>query len=235
MAARKYDGRMWRAVILIAALALASGCVSVVSIDAEDTTQFAHFEASAPLDDSDRLRLQLRASSSDGEFTQQLDPGERIEIGDDSIFGPTRVAGDLELVYYSIALGFTMPDLELDSGQLRFTYYFGIAQTELDLRLVDGPRRFDERDGTTEFYFQAALDYRAGDRLNLGLAWAGSLGPGLSGIGEVDLELTYRLAGMLRVGGGYRWLEYIYAEKDDDSHIEVDFRGPFFAIALALD
>lgn len=226
---------MWRLLVPVAALALASGCANVVSIDAEDRTRFAHFEASAPLGNSDRWRVQLRASSSDGKFEQSLEPGERIEIDDESVLGPANVAGDIDLVYYSIAVGVDSSASQPLAGELHGGYHVGVAVTQFDLELEAGATRFTDRDGTTELYLQVSLDYGIGDSLDFGLAWAGSIGADLSGISEFDLELGWRLAGPLRVAGGYRWLEYNYAEKDDESHIEVDFRGPYLALVLALD
>lgn len=226
---------MWRPIILVATLAFASACVNVVSIDADDRTRFAHLELSAPLGDDEQWRVQLRASSSDGEFDQSLDSGDRIEIGDNSIGGPATVAGKLDLVYYSIAIGTSTPGWELRADDSRFVYYLGIAMTEFDLEMSDGTARFGERDGTTELFGRWAIDIAANDVANFGFSWAASFGPDLSGINEVDLKFAYELASPLRVAGGYRWLEYNYAEKDDESHIEVDFHGPYFALELALD
>lgn len=226
---------MWRSIFTTALLASASGCVNVVSIDAEDSTDFAQLEASAPLDASGPWRIQLRASTSDGRFSQSLDSGERIEIGDQSIAGPASVAGELDLAYYSIAIGSATSGAKPLTGELRGGYYFGIAITEFDLILDDGTARFDESDGTTELYLQASLDYGINDSFGFGFAWAGSFGSDLSGISEIDLELGLALAGPLRLSLGYRWLEYNYAEKDDESHIEVDFRGPYVALELAFD
>ena len=225
---------MWRSLVPVAALAFASGCANVVSIDAEDRTRFAHFEVSAPLGNQDPWRLQLRASSSDGKFEQSLESFERIEIDNASVFGPATVAGEIDLVYYSIAVG-AADASQPRAGELHGAYYVGVAVTEFDLELDDGVTRYTDRDGTTELYLQFSFDYGIGDSLEFGLAWAGSIGPDLSGISELDLELGWRLAGPLRVAGGYRWLEYIYAEKDDESHIEVDFRGPYLALGLAFD
>lgn len=225
---------MWRSFILVATLAVASGCSNVVSIDADDRTPFTHFELSAPLGNKN-WRVHLRASSSDGEFDQSLDPGKRIEIGDDSIVGPAIVAGKLDLAYYSIAIGPSAPGWKLDAGDSRAAYYLGIAQTEFDLELNDGTTLFGERDRTTEAYGRLTIDIAASDAAIFGFSWAVSLGPDLSGINEVDLKLAYEVGDLFHVAGGYRWLKYEYAEKEDESHIEVDFHGPYLGLEFALD
>lgn len=226
---------MYRLPGLVIALALASGCSNVVSIDADDRTRFSHLDVSLPLDHRKQWRIQLRAATTDGDFNQSIDPGERIEIDEQSIPGPRALRGRLDLTYYSVALATVVEEPTLQAGKVRGHYAIGIAQTEFELELSDATSSFRDDDVTTELYVQGGLSVDLGDALRFGLALAASAGSNLSGLTEIDLDLTYVLPGPLRVSGGYRWLEYQYAEKEDESNIEVDFHGPYLGLEFFVE
>lgn len=212
------------------AATLASGCVSTVSIDAEDEVNFPNIDLSFPVGDNAANRVRIRASRAQGEFDQSIDGSERIRVGGADIFGSAEVDGELDLEYYSVAIG--RDDRFETSEGLRSSMYLGISQTRFDLSVSSGPRRLSTHDDTTEFYFQYGFYAEVAKSLDLGLTWAASLGREFSGINEIDLLLEYQLGEHLRLSGGYRWFTYEYGLGDDDSNLEVDFRGPVLGLHL---
>jgi hypothetical protein len=210
---------------------LASGCVSTVDIDAEDETRFSSLAASIPLQSDDDTRLRFQATRVDGSFDQRLDADERIHLDDSTIYGPQVVDGDLDLAYYSIAIG-GGKHYGSGTGGLRTETYLGISQTRFDLELASTGQRLQAEDDTIEFYVQWAAIAPINDSLDFGFSWALSLGEKFSGISEIDLLLSFDVAEHLTVTGGYRWFEYEYEEDDGDSNLEVDFRGPFLGITV---
>ena len=213
---------------------LTSGCVNVVSIDAEDSVEFGTFEVSIPLDRDSGTHLRLRGSRADGEFDQTLDSDERIQVGDARIGGAAEVEGAIDLSYYSVAIGSGAVNPGMLAGESRQSYYLGVARTEFDLTLEAADRRFDTRGDSTELYMQYGFHHAFADTLEFGFDWAISFGRDFSGISEIDLSLDYRLMRQLYLSGGYRWLEYVNAQEDEDSNLEVDFRGPFIGLKLAF-
>ena len=77
---------------------------------------------------------------------------------------------------------------------------------------------------------QWGLSYEIMPSLWGGGTWALSLGPDLTGIKEIDLQLKYALFEHLEILGGYRWLKYDYLVEDDESIIRIDFKGPFIGL-----
>jgi hypothetical protein len=217
---------------LLPGVILASGCVSTVNIDAEDTSQFSNLGASIPLNGDDNTRLRFKATRVDGSFDQRLDAGERIHLEDSTFDGPDLVDGDLELTYYSIAIGGGKGFDSAGAGGLRTETYFGISQTRFDLEMESGNRRLQADDDTVEFYMQWAAIAPINDSLDFGFSWALSVGREFSGISEIDLMLEFDVAEHLSITGGYRWFEYQYDSGGDDSNLEVDFRGPFLGIRV---
>ena len=214
---------------LLPCLTLASGCVSTVNIDAEDTTRFSNLSASVPINGDENTRLRFRATRVDGSFDQDLEFGERIRLEDSAINGPALVDGELDLAYYSVAIG---GGRNFGREGFRTETYFGISQTRFDLELESADRRLQAEDDTVEFYMQWAAIAPINESLDFGFSWALSVGREFSGISEIDLFLEYGLAEHLAVTGGYRWFEYQYDSDDYDSNLEVDFRGPFLGIRV---
>lgn len=207
---------------------LLCGCVSTVTIDVDETSSFSQLEASIPISADKRTRLRLRGARVDGEDSQTLEFDERITAGSSSIFGPAEVDVELDLSYYSIAIG-----NESDPGDsLKSSMYLGISQTRFDLTISGDNNRLRSSDDTTEAYLQFGLAAAVTGSLDLGFSAAFSLGRNLSGVSEFDLKLDYRLAENLVLTGGYRWFEYQYGLGDDDSNLEVNFRGPFLGVYL---
>jgi len=219
----------WRYLTLLPCLGLINACVGPVAIDASDSVEFNDFSVSIPVND-DSARLRARATRTNGSFDQHLEAGERIGIDNSSIVGPAEVGGDLELDYYSLALGFETTDNTSAPTPLRVGYYLGIAQTEFDLALQSGGNDFAARDGTTELYVQLLLAAPVAKNLDLGFSWAFSLGRDLSGISEFDLGVEYRLLRNLTLAAGYRWFHYQYGLGEDESNLEVDFHGPHLGV-----
>jgi hypothetical protein len=209
---------------------LGSACVSTVSVDVEDSVEFPNLEVSIPVGGDAAQRVRVRASRAQGEFRQSLDSDERIFIDNTQISGEAEVEGELELEYYSVAIG---RDGRLEnSGGLRTSLYLGIAQTRFDLSLAEGQRKLETSDDTVELYMQVGFFAEIAKSLDFGLTWAASVGRDFSGINEIDLLLEYRLTENLILSGGYRWFTYEYGLADDDSNIEVDFRGPVLGLNL---
>ena len=119
-----------RTAITLAATILASGCISTVNIDAEDKVSFANLEASFPIGDDSGKRLRIRASRAVGEFSQTLDADERIRVENDDIRGATEIDGELDLDYFSVAIG--RDGSFGDSGDIRSSTYLGVSQPRFD-------------------------------------------------------------------------------------------------------
>jgi hypothetical protein len=220
--------------LVLVFVGLTSGCVNLVNIDARDNVEFGNFEASVPLGDDPTKRLRVRGSTANGNFVQTLDPDERIQVDETRIGGPADVDGEVDLAYYSIAFGSDRDPAGVLAGQTWQTYYLGVAQTEFDLRLENDRQVFVKSDGSTELYLQYGLRYAVSEDLLFGFDWAFSFGREFSGISEIDLLLDYRLVRQVYLSGGYRWFNYVYADEDEDSNLEVDFRGPSIGLRLAL-
>ncbi|MDC1286611.1 hypothetical protein N8198_01870 [Gammaproteobacteria bacterium] len=223
---------MSKLLVLLLTTQLTAACVNIVSIDAEDSVEFANIEASAPLSDDDDKRIRFRGASTTGEFSQFVAGDKRIEIDDERLGGPVDVDGEIDLDYFSIAIGWDRFHNGASPGTLRSSYYFGLAQTNFDLALEGAGKRLRASDDTVELYFQVGLHHAHSASLDIGFSWAVSLGRELSGISEIDLQVEYEFYRQLRLSGGYRWFEYSYGLGDDESHLEVDFRGPFLGLNL---
>jgi len=207
---------------------LATGCISPVSIQVDDSTRFTQLAGSFPLNEETSTRLRFRWSEVSGEDDQRLDTGELIRLGNTDILGPTVVDLDLDLTYYSLAIG---SEGEMQDG-FKLVSYMGISQTNFDFTLTESGNRLDRSDKTTELYLQIGFSSEITKSLNLGFTGAFSIGRDISGISEIDLTLDYELMDSLVLSGGYRWFKYEYASGDQDSNLEVEFTGPFIGLYL---
>lgn len=218
------------AVILLSQLCFA--CVNVVSIEIDDKVNFADLEASLPLAESSDTRFRIRATRVGGSFDQSLDSDELIRIDNSRISGPAELSGDIDLTYLSFAIGQDGRTSAPVPGSARPFYFFGIAQTQWDLDASGGGKQLDASDETTELYLQYGFFYTIGKSLEAGFSWAASLGDDASGISEIDLKLNFQPHRHLALTAGYRWFDYEYGIGDEDSHIDVDFRGPVIGLSL---
>jgi hypothetical protein len=207
-------------------------CVNVVSVEIEDEVNFADLEASFPLSESSPSRFRIRATQVSGSFDQNLDSDELVRLDNSRISGPAELTGDIDLTYVSFAFGQDDRTVTLAPGAARQVYFFGIAQTQWDLDVAGGGNQLKASDDTTELYFQYGFFYTVRKSLDLGFTWAASVGDDASGISEIDLKLNYSPHKNLALTAGYRWFDYEYGLGDNDSHIDVDFRGPFLGISL---
>ncbi len=212
-----------------------SGCAdNVISIEPEDSVTFTTLEASFPVDKNRKLDLKLRGSRTSGEYSQAVPDGKRILIDDAQIRGPTEVGGTTDLTYASISIGTRHFLLDPNDSQQKWhpLLFVGVAQTNMDLTLVHEGATYIISDRTTELYLQWGVAYEFLPAFYGTGAWAGSLGPDLTGISEIDLTLHYALFEHLEIFGGYRWLKYNYYVEEDESVIHIDFRGPFVGLNL---
>lgn len=217
---------------LLPCLALVNACVSTVNIDAEDETRFSSLAASLPIRGEDQLRLRFKATRVDGGFDQRLDGDERIRLDGSSLSGPSEVDGSIDLAYYSIAIGGGRNAGRNSAAGFRTETYFGIAQTRFDLELENDTGRLELNDDTVELYLQYAAFAAISESVDFGFSWAFSLGRDFSGISEIDLLLEIEATEHLLITGGYRWFDYQYDSDDENSNLEVDFRGPFLGIQI---
>jgi hypothetical protein len=215
-------------------LLIATGCSTTVDIDARDEVNFANLEASIPLKDDGTLRLRLRGASASGDFDQSLEGDERVVVDGKRIRGPAELDGNVDIDYYSLALGWDRKYADAGGGHWRPAYYVGIQQTEFDLALESANKRIDDSDSTTTIYFQFLLDYAVTDALDIGFNVAAGADGDESFSTELDLRLEYAFYRQLRVVGGYRWYEYYFESEPAESDLEVDFRGPFLGLNLAF-
>lgn len=217
-----------RSVFALVLAVMATGCTNTISINVDDSTDFKQLAGSIPLGEDSATRLRLRWAEASGEDDQWLDTGEHIRLGSTDISGPTLVDIDLDLAYYSLAIG---GEAEVDD-RLKLITYLGISQTDFDFTLTGSGIRTDHSDRTTELYIQAGFARGVSESLDVGLTAAFSLGRDFSGMREIDLTLDYELLHGLVLSGGYRWFKYEYTIVDGDSNLEVDFRGPFIGLYL---
>lgn len=210
------------------------GCSGVVNIQADDSTHFEQIELSYPLGSSAMYRLRLRMAKAEGEFTQSVLAGDRIQIEGVTIPGPSSVNGAADLKYASLAIGADSARTEYEAGATRVYSYIGIARTRFDLTLSDASTTYFFDDASTELYFQYGLSHAFTDKVSAGFAWAGSFRPSSSTTSETDLSVDFKVLRELQLVGGYRWLDHHNQENDDDSAVEIDFDGPFIAISIPL-
>jgi hypothetical protein len=213
------------------ATVLLNACASnVVSIESEDSVSFTTLETTIPLSSDGILTLKLRGSRTSGDYSQAVPDGMMILIDDIQIRGPAEVTGSTDLTYASASIG-----VEGEFGKderVQGLLYLGVAQTNMDLTLIHEGTTYVTNDRTTEMYMQWGLSYEIVPSLWGGGTWALSLGPDLTGIKEIDLQLKYALFAHLEILGGYRWLKYDYLVEDDESIIRIDFNGPFIGLSV---
>ena len=208
------------------------GC-NVRNIDVDDNVSFSNLEASLLLTENDHLRIRMRGSKASGEYSQTVSAGDLIRIENTPIFGPVEINGTTDVTYFSLAIGREFTGGEFGSKETRIINYIGVAQTNLDFTLRDAGTTYRVDDSTTELYLQYGLAYAISDSVELGFTLATSSDFDGSGMNELDLNLHYKLLKQLRITGGYRWFEYSYGAKQEDSNdseISVDFTGPFIGL-----
>ena len=223
---------MFRLSLLLLAFCATSACTSVVDIEIDDNVSFSNLETSFPLTQEDNPRIRFRGARVSGDLDQSLDLDDRIGIGGDFVKGPAEVSGDIELNYFSVAIGGGDIYLEPSLGPFRISLYLGLAFTDFDLRVQNASREFNKSDQSTEAYLQYGLYHTLNESVDVGFTWAASVGRHLSGISEIDLKLDYEFYKQMRVSGGYRWFNYTYNNEVDDSDIQVEFDGPFIGLNL---
>ena len=221
---------------LMPVILLGSCSSNVINIDAKDSATFTTLETSIPLSRDDKVRIKLRASQVNGDYSQTVPVGKRIIIDNVDIQGPADVSGTMDLTYGSVSIG---GDDIFDGGdalqrKLRTSVFLGVSQTVMDLTLVHEGTTYTTNDRTTELYMQGGMSYGITPSFHAGATYAMSIGPDLTGISEGDLKLDYSLFKHLQIMGGYRWLEYHYLVEEEDSTIKVDFRGPFIGLYIPL-
>jgi hypothetical protein len=216
---------------------LMSACSSnVISINAKDSTTFTTLETSIPASRDDSVRIKLRTSRANGDYTQTVPDRKRIVIDNTDIQGPTDISGTTDLTYGSVGIG---GDDIFGGGEgllrkLRTSMYFGLAQTIMDMTLVHEGTTYSTNDRTTEFYMQYGMSYRVTSSFHVGATYAMSIGPDLTGISEGDLKLDYALFKHLQIMAGYRWFDYHYFVEEEDSTVRVKFSGPFVGLYIPL-
>jgi hypothetical protein len=221
-----------KALLLVALVYLSAACSKTVDVEIEDESSFINLETSFPLPGENFNRLRLRGASVSGDFSQSIDSGERIDFdGNKFVLGPAEVDGDIDLTYFSMAVGWDRPEGTARDKPLSSSFYVGIAQTRFDLELGNGVKTISESDNTNELYLQYGIYKGLTDALDIGFSGALSLG-GEGSISEIDLKLEYELNQHLSVAGGYRWFSYDYDSNDFDSDVEVEIHGPFLGLAI---
>jgi len=203
---------------------LLNGCTgNVISIDTKDSVTFTTLETSIPLSERRGDRIKLRGSRASGDYSQAVPYGKMIIIEDTQIRGPTDFSGTTDLGYASFSYG--GEDILSGGGlipeELTSLVYIGVAQTNMDVKLLHDGTTYTINDRTTELYLQLG----GACAITPSFTWASTLGADLTGISEVDLRLGYLLFSHIEVIGGYRWLEYNYLVEEDESTIRVKFRG----------
>ena len=223
-----------RVCLILFLIACNIACVSTVDIKVDDEVNFYHLEMDLPVADSDTNRVRIRASGTSADYEQSLDADETIRTEGATISGPIELGGDLDVEYYSLAYGWDKRASLTEPGSQATSFYLGLATTRTDLD-VDNPNdELSFSESTIELYSQFGFRHLISKKFDIGLAWAFSFGPNLSGFSEVDLMLTYELTRQLRFMGGYRWYRYETEEINDDSNLEIDFQGPVLGFELSL-
>lgn len=223
------------ACMVVPVVYLLSGCTSnVIDIHSSDSATFTPLETSFPVSRNSETRIKLRTSSVDGSYTQTVPDGKMIVIDNQQIRGEVEVVGDSDLSYTSISIG--NDDLFNGGDEAvkvpRASFYLGLAQTRMDVSLTHENDTYAFVDETIELYLQVGALYALKPELDAGLTYAMSVGADFSGISELDIKLDYALHKQLHLTAGYRSLEYNYLVEEQDSSIQVDFRGPFIGLNI---
>ncbi len=220
-------------------VSLLSACTSnVIDVHSKDSASFATLETSVPVSKDNAIRMKLRASQVDGSYTQTIPGGKLIVIDGEQIHGEADIAGATELSYTSVSFG---GSVSFVGGELlnsanedvkvpRASFYIGLAQTDMDVSLIYENQMYVFLDKTIELYLQIGASYPLTPFLDTGIFYAVSTGADLTGISELDLMLDYTLFEHFHLTAGYRWLEYNYLVEEQDSSIQVNFRGPFIGL-----
>jgi hypothetical protein len=228
-------------VMVVSVFYLLSGCTSnVIDIHSKDSSTFVTLETSLPVSKDDAIRVKFRTSQVDGSFTQTIPGGKMIVIDGEQIHGEADIAGATKLSYTSVSFG---GSISFAGGNLlnsanenatmpRASFYIGLAQTDMDVSLLFENQSYVFLDKTIELYMQFGASYPLAPLLDAGIFYAMSIGADLTGIGELDLKLDYALHKHLYLTAGYRWFEYNYLLEEQDSSIQVNFRGPFIGLNI---
>lgn len=225
---------MMRLLMLLPIALIVGGCARTVDIDARDEVNFAQLEGSIPLSEDGSLRLRVRGASADGDFDQTLDSDERVVFDGTRISGAAELDGEIDIDYYSVAVGKDRKYLDTVVGTWLSSFYVGVEQTDFDLTLEGRGNRISESDSSTAIYFQYLLDYVVRDDLEIGLGAAVSIDGDDAFSSEFDLRLEYAVYRQFRLVGGYRWYDFRFEPDESDSELEVEFRGPFLGLNLAF-
>jgi hypothetical protein len=227
--------------MVISVACLLSACTgNVIDIHSKDSSTFVTLETSMPVSKGDAIRVKLRTSQVDGSYTQTIPGGKMIVIDGEQIHGEADISGATELSYTSVSFGgfvsFADGDLlkSADKGAKvpRASFYIGLAQTDMDVSLLYENQLYVFLDKTIELYLQIGAAYPLTPFLDAGIFYAMSTGADLTGISELDLKLDYALHKHLHLTAGYRWFEYNYLLEEQDSSIQVNFRGPFIGLNI---
>lgn len=234
---------MNRHLVFLPFVACTAGCVvwtdSTVDIEGEDeNVVFPLARASWELIPNTRgeemeavegtLTLDLEAAYTEADFNQNLSSGRSINFDHVEFPGPSRVAGDADLITASASVRGGMMILE----QLRLEGILGVGLSHMDLELESGATR--ERDINTAVgpLFGARFTWQP--LTAAGLYAQGTVLAGVEhtsvAVGEVGIVLTPIRP--VSIVGGWRWLGY--REDRSRSDVDLDLSGPIVGLQVTF-
>ena len=211
----------------------------VTDINATDKTSFEMLQITIPDEKSNSDQLRLRASRTSGDFAQTVPKWGTINIDDTRITGVAPVSGSVGLTYASITLGSKSRYITEGKIVYGFMSHWGLAQTLIDLTLVNDGSTVKSQKKSTELYGQGGFYFEALPSLEIGMTYSLSIGTKLSNTNEIDLLFSYDLMKNLRIMGGYRALEHEHyigdgSIDDETSAILVKYKGPFLGVDISF-
>lgn len=179
------------------------------------------------------LKIKVRASKTSKLLGQSLAPGKEIEVGSQTIYGPTKVSLDTELTFLSIGMGYETRLFDMGLDNWTGIFYWGISQADINLTLGNQGSSYDLDKTNTELFAQFGFSYKATSSLNFEAFYQfGSGGLVCCYYDDSELRLRYQLLKHLEVLAGYRWLNYEYFKPTSYSDLKIDFWGPFAGINI---
>ena len=191
-----------------------------------------------------RGHLDLDISYASGEFTQQLQQGEALQVGSVQFTGPgpVEVSTDVLTADLSTRIERCWPNGLAIGGR------FGLRFMQLDITLRSSPQFLGITDDAQVDSLGALAgfegSYEPSERLRLYIAYSGSLGIPLEGSAylyeniksqTLDLGGSWTLFEHVRLLGGWRRLRYKADSAEDfQSDIDIVLSGPFVGLWMVF-
>lgn len=225
-------------VTLTCLVLLITACSSadiVQDIKPSGDVQFSTIETTFPVvkRPGNDFKINIRALKTSKKSKQNLAADKELEIGNQTIFGPTEISLDTDITFISVGMGIEPKLFSVEYDKWSSKLYFGISQTDINLALQHEGDYYDVDQTNLELFYLFGLTYKVSPSFGIEASYQfGSGGIVCCTYSNTELRLRYLLLEHLEILAGYRWFNYMYFKPNTDTDIEIDFRGPLAGIHI---